>query len=49
MNNKEIYRKTLGFSIRRLLWDILAFVILAVMTIVPCLYSYWIYARGKNV
>ena len=25
------------------------FVILAVMTIVPCLYSYWIYARGKNV
>ena len=24
------------------------FVILAVMTIVPCLYSYWIYARGKN-
>ena len=25
------------------------FVILTVMTIVPCLYSYWIYARGKNV
>ena len=31
MNDKEIYQKTLGFSIRRLLWDILAFVILAVI------------------
>ena len=32
MNNKEIYQKTLGFSVRRLLWDILAFLILAVLT-----------------
>ena len=24
------------------------FVILTVMTIVPCVYSYWMYARGKN-
>ncbi|MBR0507397.1 MAG: hypothetical protein IJJ86_02175 [Clostridia bacterium] len=28
MNNKEIYRKTLGFSLRRVLWDILALVLL---------------------
>ncbi len=25
MDNKEIYKKTLGFSIRRLLWDLLAY------------------------
>ncbi len=31
MNNKEIYRKTVGFSVRRLLWDILAFLILAAL------------------
>ena len=31
MNNKEIYRKTLCFSVRRLLWDIAAFLILAVL------------------
>ena len=31
MNNKEIYQKTVGFSIRRLLWDIAAFLILAVL------------------
>ena len=29
MDNKQIYKKTLCFSIRRLLWDILAFLILA--------------------
>ena len=29
MNNKQIYRKTLCFSIRRILWDILAFLVLA--------------------
>ena len=29
MNNKEIYQKTLCFSVRRLLWDFLAFLILA--------------------
>ena len=28
MSNKEIYRKTLGFSLRRVLWDILALLIL---------------------
>ncbi len=28
MNNKQIYKATLGFSIRRLLWDFLAFLIL---------------------
>ena len=27
MDNKEIYKKTIGFSVRRLLWDILAFLI----------------------
>ena len=27
MNNKEIYRQTLGFSFRRLLWDIFAFIV----------------------
>ena len=31
MNNKEIYQQTVGFSIRRLLWDIAAFLILAVL------------------
>ncbi len=31
MTNKEIYQKTIGFSIRRLLWDIFAFLILAVL------------------
>ena len=31
MNNKEIYRKTVGFSIRRMLWDMLAFLILAAL------------------
>ena len=30
MDNKTIYKKTLGFSLRRALWDILAFLILAV-------------------
>lgn len=29
MSNKEIYRKTLGFSIRRLLWDVLTLLLLA--------------------
>ena len=29
MDNKQIYKKTLCFSVRRLLWDILAFLILA--------------------
>ena len=28
MNNKEIYKKTLGFSLRRVLWDILSLVLL---------------------
>ena len=28
LSNKEIYKKTIGFSIRRLLWDILATIIL---------------------
>ena len=31
MDNKEIYKKTLGFSLRRLLWDALAFVAFAVL------------------
>ena len=31
MNNKDIYRKTLVFSIRPLLWDIAAFLILAIL------------------
>ncbi len=29
LSNKEIYKKTIGFSIRRLLWDLLATIILA--------------------
>ena len=28
MDNKEIYRKTMGFSLRRLVWDLLAFLLL---------------------
>lgn len=31
MTNKEIYSRTIGFSVRRLLFDILAFVIMAVL------------------
>lgn len=31
MNNKEIYRKTIGFSVRRLLWDIAAFLVVAAL------------------
>ena len=31
MNNMDIYRKTVGFSIRRLLWDVAAFLILAAL------------------
>ena len=31
MTNKEIYQKTIGFSIRRLLWDIFAFLVLAIL------------------
>ena len=27
MDNKEIYRKTMGFSLCRLVWDLLAFVL----------------------
>lgn len=33
MNNKEIYRKTIGFSVRRLVWDILAFILLGALTL----------------
>ena len=31
MTNKEVYQKTIGFSIRRLLWDILAFLAAAAL------------------
>lgn len=34
MNNKEIYKKTIGFSIRRLLWDIFAFIILIAISLI---------------
>ena len=33
MNNTEIYKKTLGFSLRRLLWDFIAFVVFAAMVV----------------
>ncbi len=33
MNNKELYKKTLGFSTRRLLWDVLSFTGLALLTV----------------
>ena len=32
MTNGEIYRKTLGFSLRRLIWDVLAVVLFLVLT-----------------
>lgn len=32
MSNKQIYRKTLGFSLRRVLWDVLAFLLLGVIS-----------------
>ena len=31
MTNKEIYSRTLGFSVRRLLFDILAFIIMILL------------------
>lgn len=34
MDNKEIYKKTLGFSIRRLLWDVLAFIVFAAIVFI---------------
>ena len=34
MSNKEIYSKTLGFSLRRLLFDVLAFVAIAVLGLI---------------
>ena len=34
MDNKEIYKKTLGFSIRRLLWDIFAFIVLVAISLI---------------
>lgn len=34
MNNKEIYKKTLGFSIRRMLWDVLAFIALIAIAVI---------------
>lgn len=33
MTNGEIYRKTLGFSIRRLIFDIISLAILAGLTV----------------
>ena len=33
MSNKEIYSRTLGFSVRRLLYDILAFIVLGALSI----------------
>lgn len=30
MNNKEIYKKTLTFSMRRLLWDLMSFVVIVI-------------------
>ncbi|MBR3365661.1 hypothetical protein IKG48_00870 [Candidatus Saccharibacteria bacterium] len=34
MDNKEIYKKTLGFSIRRLLWDIFAFIVFVAISLI---------------
>ena len=34
MTNKEIYKKTIGFSIRRLLWDCFAVIIVAAIAII---------------
>ena len=34
MDNKEIYKKTIGFSLWRLLWDIIAFIAFAALTII---------------
>lgn len=33
MNNKEIYKKTLTFSLRRFLWNVLAFVIIILVSV----------------
>ncbi|MBQ9019923.1 hypothetical protein IJ096_01205, partial [Candidatus Saccharibacteria bacterium] len=32
MNNKEIYKKTIGFSVRRLIWDVVAVLLFVVMS-----------------
>ena len=34
MDNKEIYKKTLGFSVRRLLWDIFAFIVFVAISLI---------------
>lgn len=34
MDNKEVYKKTLGFSIRRLLWDIFAFIVFVAISLI---------------
>ena len=34
MNNKDIYKKTLGFSLRRLLWDVFAFIVFAAIVFI---------------
>ena len=34
MNNKDIYKKTLGFSLRRLLWDVFAFIVFAAVVFI---------------
>lgn len=39
MDNKAIYKKTLGFSIRRLLWDVLAFIVFVAIIFIGFLIS----------
>lgn len=46
LNNKEIYKKTIGFSLWRLLWDVITLLILAGTTIVGFLLSNAIIDNG---
>lgn len=39
LTNKEIYKRTIGFSIRRLLWDFLAFAILAACAVLGFIFA----------
>ena len=34
MNNKEIYKKTLTFSLRRFLWDVISLIVIIVVSVV---------------
>ena len=46
MDNKEIYKNTLGFSTRRLFWDVISFLGLAVLTVGGFFFADRIWDKG---